>query len=178
MATYQGEHVGWDKIKEGCGFENLARGVSELQLSKGGRYEFEVQGSSIGALSKPWLGQMLSALRGIAPSSYYKKKQTTPPSLSLVNLPLKLIFPTLAEIDESSAGRGGGGTVFCQPTTWTKYTAEVKSFFHRATSKRPGVVSHAKYLVAIHKPINRNAIPVGFKWDGVLVRSISLSLFV
>lgn len=65
-------------------------------------------------------------------------------------LPIKILFPTLEEIDNSYSGRAGGGTIFLKSTLW-KGKNFPKHLFYKGESKRNGVMAHTKIIVAIKK---------------------------
>lgn len=79
--------------------------------------------------------------------------------------PLKVVFPTLATVDASIAGRDvsfnrflelteqGGGTMFCGTNCKDENFPKVKPLLHDANSKRGGVLMHSKMLLALFEPI-------------------------
>jgi hypothetical protein len=105
VVTYQGTFVGWDQIERGGGIASFATGVSGLGLSPGAKYHIEAQGSSLGALKPDWLKQMLAAASGKHPRDYVKKGSLSDPRISKTNLPIKIVYPRLEEIDGSRLGK-------------------------------------------------------------------------
>lgn len=79
--------------------------------------EFDcLKGSSLGGLDNFWLAQFLAAASGVSPSSYFSKDTPMPSSnisgtsrptdkISRWNAPIKIIFPTLSNVDHSINGR-------------------------------------------------------------------------
>jgi hypothetical protein len=112
----------------------LARQVRSMGFLDGGKWEIEatvrrcrvvydtssladfglLQGSSIGQLSSNWLAQMMGACEGYHPSKYFRKGNSTPPHLPQrpasvpTQLPIKIVFPTLDEVNGSWGGQGVG----------------------------------------------------------------------
>lgn len=100
-------------MSEGGGLVGLAEAVASLGFEKGGKWLVEGTGSSIGSYSNKWLSQFLGAAQGINPLTYFNKTTHSPPSLgplpattgAIWNAPIKIIYPTLKEIDDSYLGR-------------------------------------------------------------------------
>lgn len=62
------------------------------------------------------MARFLGACGGLRPRKYFKDANAIPPSLSRypeTTLPIKVVFPTLDEVNRSFLGQGGGGTIIC-----------------------------------------------------------------
>lgn len=119
-------------------------------------------------MSDNWLAQLYAACSGIEPSSYFDRKPLIPSSTPSP-LPIKIVYPTLGEVDASHGGQPvrlpslalllaisnideqGGGTLFCNQRTWDN-NKKFQKMFCKGVSKRAGVIAHTKIIVAIHKP--------------------------
>ncbi|GAA5918771.1 hypothetical protein JCM6882_006806 [Rhodosporidiobolus microsporus] len=155
---------------KGGGLCALAKAVSSFQFAPGGRWEIECTGSSLGQLSSSWLSQFYAACKGVSPLSYFPGRRDTktgkvlskgsanPPEDVVssgalkhpVKLPIKVVFPTQAEVLGSWKGVDHGGTLFCRPPTWNGKTYP-RHLFHRQQSKRDRVPAHTKIILALHK---------------------------
>ncbi|KAK4689554.1 tyrosyl-DNA phosphodiesterase 1, partial [Tremellales sp. Uapishka_1] len=110
---------------------------------RGERVVAEYQGSSLGSYDINWFNLFYQFCCGNdAKTLSLKGKATSWP-------PMKVIFPTLATVDQSLAGRDGGGTMFCGRA----YNSVTARLFHDANSKRGGVLMHSKVLIALFEPL-------------------------
>ncbi|KAL8292618.1 hypothetical protein RQP46_001230 [Phenoliferia psychrophenolica] len=135
-------HYKWEKMEAGGGLLSLAAAVKACNFSSGGIWEIEAAN---------WLSNMYSACTGVTAKSYFVKGvQKTQPGLQLGrNLPIKVAFPTHAEVEASHGGLGAGSATFPKDN-WTDTFP--KHLMYRAGCKRERVVSHTKCIVAIHRP--------------------------
>ncbi|ORY90626.1 tyrosyl-DNA phosphodiesterase-domain-containing protein [Leucosporidium creatinivorum] len=169
IATVQGTWHGWNEIKKGGGLPGLATQVRSMGFSEGGKWQIEATGSSVGTLTSNWLAQMMGACEGFHPKKYFRKGNSAPPHLPQrpasvpTQLPIKIAFPTLDEINGSWSGQNHGGTIFFPEKLWTSNTFP-KHLLHRGVSKRHRVPAHTKTIVAIHKP--KSNLGPDFKHEG------------
>lgn len=127
------------------------------------------QGSSIGTTTSNWLAQMMGAAEGYHPRKYFSKKQPTPPHHPQLKtsiptkLPIKIVWPTLQEVDDSWGGQGvsscavrfksgeltraessqHGGTIFFPSRVWNMSTFP-RHLLYKAVSKKSRVTAHTK----------------------------------
>ncbi|ORY28448.1 hypothetical protein BCR39DRAFT_201434 [Naematelia encephala] len=112
------------------------------RAGKGEVAKTEYQGSSLGQYSLDWFDTFYQACCGkTAKDLFGRAKHSGWP-------PMKVLFPTLATVDASIAGRAGGGTMFCGKAM----NGVTRHLFHDANSKRGGVLMHCKMLIAIFEP--------------------------
>ncbi|KAL8279939.1 hypothetical protein RQP46_007789 [Phenoliferia psychrophenolica] len=156
----------WDGMNDGGGIVSLANSVKALGFSAGGVWQIEATGSSIGQYSDNWLAQFYSACKGSHPEEWLTSKNKTEPGLAPgKRLPIKIVYPTLAEVDASRGGRPGGGTLFFPEKRW-KDKNFPKNLLHQGRSKRKGVIAHTKTIIAIHRPDATS--PPGSKSEGYI----------
>ncbi|BGP13230.1 hypothetical protein JCM10213_004999 [Rhodosporidiobolus nylandii] len=163
------------ELGKGGGIGSLAKAVASLRFAKGGRWEIEATGSSIGKYSSTWLSQFYAACLGVHPSSYFEggKKSLPPHDVvptqgATVKLPIKIMFPTQDAILNSWKGAEHGGTLFCPTKTWNSPNFP-KHLFHRGESKRDRVPAHTKIILALHKyknPTDPAAVHEGWMYVG------------
>ncbi|ODN81641.1 hypothetical protein, variant 1 [Cryptococcus amylolentus CBS 6039] len=136
------KHTGVDSVV-GSGMGRLGR-VLELEGWKprsGEKVVLEYQGSSLGRYSKKWIGEFYAFCIGKPLSSFSTSAAKTWP-------PIKVLFPSLATVDNSFGKRDGGGTMF----SGNAWNTDAKELFHDANSKRSGILMHSKVIVALFEP--------------------------
>ncbi|GAA6064373.1 hypothetical protein JCM10212_000482, partial [Sporobolomyces blumeae] len=155
--SLQGKYIEPEKFDQGGGLASLAKAVASLGFRSGGTWEIEATGSSIGRYTTTWLAQFLASCSGLHPTTYFTPCVSRPMSLwpsslgipsSKVHLtretfPLKVVFPTHREVEESHNGIGGGGTIFCPTKNWNDPKFP-KDLFWKGQSKRDKVAAHTK----------------------------------
>ncbi|KAM0749822.1 phospholipase D/nuclease [Meredithblackwellia eburnea MCA 4105] len=152
VVSIQGPAWGWEDVEKMGGISSLANAVKACKFSKGGRWEIEATGSSLGQASENWLNNMMAACAGVHPESYLGPKQKQSKDFpSGHKCPIKIVYPTLDEVDNSHGGRPGGGTMFFQEKMWHSNNFP-KHLLYRGQSKRKGVIAHTKTIVAIKRP--------------------------
>lgn len=149
VVSHRGIYTGWPNVERGGGINSLARAVKAFNFRPGGRMVLECQGSSLGRLPNPWLHHMLAAANGISPQTYYTKANPLPPLPAMYTPPIKIVYPTLEDVQTSIGGMPGGGTLFCQRGSWTGYGDSFQHLFHKAVSRRTGLLSHVSISVII-----------------------------
>ncbi|GAA5839244.1 hypothetical protein JCM5353_008547 [Sporobolomyces roseus] len=179
--SLQGKYTDGEEFDKGGGLASLAKSVKSLGFSKGGKWEVEGTGSSIGRYTPTWLIQFLASCSGIHPTSYFtpsltRQRTETPPSLPYKvpnksnkkqqgkfndrrDFPLKIIFPTHDEIERSHLGIFGGGTIFCGKKVWEDANFP-RELFYRGVSKRDRIAAHTKLLLATHVPDPQSPNPI------------------
>ncbi|KAK4049746.1 hypothetical protein OIO90_005327 [Microbotryomycetes sp. JL221] len=149
IASTSGNWTGWDEMKRGGGHPAMATILKDLGFSKGGSWSFEAQGSSIGMYTDNWLAQMCQSLAGRHPNEYYSKKTPLPAGVDKKRWPLKVVYPTMNEVEASWGGTGHGGTIFCTTKHWAR--AKNLNLFYKCVSKRSRVTMHTKTVLGLHK---------------------------
>ncbi|KAK8858572.1 hypothetical protein IAR55_002801 [Kwoniella newhampshirensis] len=147
VMSVPGTYSGNDKVDE-YGVCRLGKVLSEEGwVPKGGeKVAAEFQGSSLGQYSLDWFDKFYQFCSGkTARALAGRPKPSAWPSI-------KILFPTLATVDASALGRGGGGTMFAGKA----FNKVTQPLFHDANSKRGGVLMHAKMLIAIFEPEGRH----------------------
>ncbi|KAK4694189.1 tyrosyl-DNA phosphodiesterase 1, partial [Phenoliferia sp. Uapishka_3] len=169
------EFYDWDGIDKGGGIASLANAIKALGFSPGGFWDVEYTSSSLSkSYPENWLSAFMAACSGIHPREWFSSKQKNCPTLPSGNrLPIRILFPTLAEVDASHGGRPvrlflhssqfppkadefergkqGGGTLFFHDKQWFDKSFP-RHLLRKGQSKRQGVVAHTKTIIAIHKP--------------------------
>nr|XP_031864193.1 uncharacterized protein CI109_000105 [Kwoniella shandongensis]KAA5531265.1 hypothetical protein CI109_000105 [Kwoniella shandongensis] len=147
VMSVPGTYTGHDKL-DGYGMCRLGKVLSEEGWvpQAGEKVSAEFQGSSLGQYGLDWFDKFYQFCSGkTARALVGRPKPSAWPSM-------KVLFPSLATVDASELGRGGGGTMFAGKA----FNKVTQPLFHDANSKRGGVLMHAKMLIAIFEPESRH----------------------
>ncbi|WWC88676.1 uncharacterized protein L201_003589 [Kwoniella dendrophila CBS 6074] len=140
VMSIPGTYTGFEEINK-LGISRLGKILNEEGWipKSGQKLDVEFQGSSLGTYSLEWFSKFYSFISG-------KTAQ------QLVNRPkpgswpdLRILFPTLANVEASQLGKGGGGTMFCGKA----FNDVTRNLFRDSRSKRGGILMHTKMLIAI-----------------------------
>ncbi|GAA5937021.1 uncharacterized protein JCM15063_000130 [Sporobolomyces koalae] len=162
--SIQGRYTDGDDFDKGGGLASLAKAVDSLGFSKGGTWQIEATGSSLGQYPPRWLIQFYTSCCGVHPTTYFtpsetRRAQATSPLVPFTvpksgqkfnptgQFPLKIVFPTQHEIVDSFVGVQGGGTIFCKKSNWEAKTFP-RELFYKGQSKRDRIAAHTKIMLA------------------------------
>ncbi|GAA97673.1 uncharacterized protein L969DRAFT_87780 [Mixia osmundae IAM 14324] len=129
------------------GHKLLGQALQDLHLlpARDQDVRLECQGSSIGALNDEWLLEFYSSICGRPVRTMFPKVQTA--NFEPLRTLFRIVFPTLRNIENTHLGTAGGGTLFCNRSTWENRHFP-KECMRQSTSKRAGVVMHTKMILA------------------------------
>ncbi|KAL3898109.1 MAG: hypothetical protein SGCHY_002968 [Lobulomycetales sp.] len=130
------------------GLLGLSRAVSEI-VDNDQRLEFEYLTSSLGSLKSEWIGHFVTCASGRLP------KRTTSTD-DQQDGKLKVVFPTLSYVSNSSLGPSKAGTITFQEKFWQKpvFPRQVMhQFVFRAGHRE---LSHSKIVSAIDSDSQRD----------------------
>ncbi|CAH7687861.1 expressed protein [Phakopsora pachyrhizi] len=115
-------------------------GLRSGQTNNNRSLRLECQGSSIGNYTNSWLNDFYRCASGYPPTSNDLSKRPLPD--------IKVVYPTLQTVKSSKGGIEGGGTLFCNRSTWIKpgFPTEI---FYDCLSKRDGVLMHVKMILGL-----------------------------
>nr|XP_018262379.1 uncharacterized protein I303_05396 [Kwoniella dejecticola CBS 10117]OBR84537.1 hypothetical protein I303_05396 [Kwoniella dejecticola CBS 10117] len=106
------------------------------------KLDVEYQNSSLGNYKIDWLDKFHAMILGKTSQELMNRPKPK-------ELPdIRVLYPTLANVEQSILGKEGGGTMFCKKA----FNNTTRHLFRDARSKRGGVLMHSKMLIAIFEP--------------------------
>lgn len=138
----------WGKDMLRTGLMGLSTAVNQLGLASP-TTEVDMAASSIGALTPQQLALLSAAARGsLSVPSLPDGNITSLPTVPALDTPsFRLYYPTLDYIKSSPHGTSSGGTIWLRREHWTR-SHFPRSVFRVFRSVRPGLLSHAKLILA------------------------------
>ncbi|WWC70762.1 uncharacterized protein I206_104713 [Kwoniella pini CBS 10737] len=143
VLSIPGTYSGHDEIAK-YGIARLGKVLSEEGWvpKSGEKLDVEYQGSSLGEFKIDWFDKFNSFLHGKTSRDLMNR----PKPVEWPNI--RILFPTLANVEQTILGKAGGGTMFCGKA----FKEHIRHLFRDSRSKRGGVLMHTKMLVATFEP--------------------------
>ncbi|TFK73058.1 phospholipase D/nuclease [Pluteus cervinus] len=152
IPSIAGKHEGWPGVIR-TGHPRLMKAVRSIGMRTGKTPSakpliLECQGSSLGAYTTQWMNEFHWSARGESAEDWLKHSKKRRESQPYP--PCKILFPTLATVQESGNGEVGGGTLFCRRRQWSAKNYP-KDRFYNTKSKAGAVLMHSKMILATIK---------------------------
>ncbi|WRT67770.1 uncharacterized protein IL334_004743 [Kwoniella shivajii] len=145
VMSVPGYYTGHEEINK-YGISRLGKVLNEQGWipKSGEKLDAEFQGSSLGTYSLEWFSKFHHFITGKTSNQLINRPKP-------VSWPdIRILFPTLANVEASQLGKGGGGTMFCGKA----FNNTTRDLFRDSRSKRGGILMHSKMLIAIFEPEN------------------------
>ncbi|WWD04867.1 hypothetical protein V865_002938 [Kwoniella europaea PYCC6329] len=143
VLSIPGTYTGYEQINK-FGISRLGKVLNEERWApkSGEQLDVEFQGSSLGTYSLEWFSKFHSFISGkTAQQISNRSKPNAWPEI-------RILFPTLANVEATQLGKEGGGTMFCGKA----FNNVTRGLFRDSRSKRGGVLMHTKMLIATFEP--------------------------
>ncbi|EKG20864.1 hypothetical protein MPH_01847 [Macrophomina phaseolina MS6] len=142
VCSLQGASIGDDGQR--IGLPGLSQAIKELNL-KSNRLALDYATSSLGALSRGFMKQFLTAAKGEELEAT-KEKYDADIKLGDLLKQFRVYFPTVDTVRASKGGEEAGGTIFLRKR-WYDAPSFPKASMHDHKSTRNGILSHNKLII-------------------------------